>query len=160
MMKFLIIFLFSLNMIYAMEKPLEIRIIYFNSGKENKPEISKSDQNKISQIIIKLFSNCDEALKLYINNERINEIKKNDSGVEILLGKSIVFQTKSLGNYRVEKIMIPFSGDFAGNEKSSKVTIFAGGKEYFTPALRNSNGYMNVIELEKIIRKVSGQLRK
>ena len=117
-------------------QPLDMKIIYFNGGKKNNPEISQSDRNKISQILIKLFSNCDEVLKLYINDEKIKEIKKNDS--------------------EVEKVMIPFMGDFAGDEKSSDVTIFAGEKEYFTPALRNSNSYKNVMELEKIIRKASG----
>lgn len=137
-----------------MSNPLELKIIYFNAGKENKTEISKADQNKISQILTKLFSNCDEALKLYIDEERIKEIKKTDSGVEIFLGKTIVYKTKSLGNYKVRKIMIPFTGDFAWDEKSSEVTILAGEKEYFTPALRNSNGYRDVTELEKIIRNV------
>jgi hypothetical protein len=159
-MKLLIIFVLSLNLIYAMSKPLELKVIRFNAGKENKTEISKSDQNKISQILTKLFSNCDEALKLYIDEERIKEIKKTDSGVEILLGKSIVYKTKSLGNYKVKKVLIPFAGDYAADEKSSEVTIFAGEKEYFTPALRNSKGYKDVIELEKIIRKASGQLHK
>ena len=143
-----------------MDKPLDMKVIYFNCGKENSPEISKPDRNKISQLLIKLFSNCDEALKLYIDDERIKGIKKNDSGVEIFFTKPIIYKTKSLGNYKVEKVMIPFTGDFAGDEKSSDITIFAGEKEYFTPALRNSNGYKNVIELEKIIRKASGHLHK
>ena len=159
-MKLFIIILFSLNMIYAMEKPLEMKIIYFSSGKVNKPEISKSDQIKISQILTKLFSNCDEAWKLYISDDRINEIKKSDSGVEIFLGKTIVYKTKSLGNYKIKKIMIPFTGDFAGSEKSSEVTIFAGEKEYFTPPLISKNAFQNIIELKKIISKASGHLHK
>jgi hypothetical protein len=159
-MKLLIILLLSLNFIYAMDKPLDMKIIYFNSGKENESKVSKSDQNKISQILVKLFSNCDEALKLYIDEERIKEIKKNDSGVEIFLSRSTIYKTKSLGKYKVEKIMIPFTGDFAGDEKSNDITIFAGEKEYFTPALRNSNGFRNVTEIEKIIRKASSHLHK
>jgi hypothetical protein len=143
-----------------MDKPLEMKIIYFNAGKENKPEVSKSDQNKISQILIKLFSGCDEALKLYVDEERINDIKKSDSGVEIFLGRSNIFKTKSMGKYKIEKIMIPFTGDYAGDEKSNDVTIFAGEKEYFTPALRNSNGFKNVTELEKLIKKASIHLNK
>jgi hypothetical protein len=107
-----------------------------------------------------LFSNCDEALKLYIDEERIKEIKKNDSGVEIFLSRSTIYKTKSLGKYKVEKIIIPFTGDFAGDEKSNDITIFAGEKEYFTPALRISNGFRNVTELEKIIRKASSHLNK
>jgi hypothetical protein len=145
---------------YAMSKPLELKIIYFNGGKENKTEISKPDQKIISQILTKLFSNCHEALKLYIDEERIKETKKTDSGVEIFLGKTIVYKTKSLGNYKVKKIMIPFTGDFAGDEKSSEVTIFAGEKEYFTPPLISKNGFKYVIELEKIIRKTTSQLHK
>ena len=159
-MKIILFFLLSLSIIYAMDKPLDIKIIYFNGGKESKPELSKSDQNRISQILIKLFSGCDEALKLYIDEERINGIKKSDSGVEIFLGKSNIFKTKSMGKYKVEKILIPFTGDFAGDEKSNDVTIFAGEKEYFTPALRNSNGFKNVTELEKIIRKASSHTHK
>lgn len=155
-MKLLIILLLSLNIVYTMDKPLNMKIIYFSGGKEKMPEISKSDRNKISQILVKLFSNCDEALKLYIDEERIKEIKKNDSGVEIFFAKSIIFKSKSMGNYQVEKVMIPFTGDFAGDEKSSDVTIFNGEKEYSTPALRNSTGYKNVMELEKIIKKASG----
>jgi len=143
-----------------MSKPLELKVIYFNAGKEIKADISKSDQNKISQILTKLFSNCDEAYKLYISDDRINEIKKTDSGIEIFLGKSILYKTKSLGNYKVKKIMIPFTGDFAGDEKSSEVTIFAGEKEYFTPPLISKNAFKNVRELEIIIRKASSQLHK
>ena len=56
--------------------------------------------------------------------------------------------------------MLPFTGDFAGDEKSSEVTIFAGEKEYFTPPLISKNGFKDVIELKKIIRKASGQLHK
>lgn len=143
-----------------MDKPLDMKIIYFNSGKEIKPDLSKSDQNRISQILVKLFSGCDDALKLYIDEDRIKEIKKNDSGVEIFLAKSNIFKTKSQGKYKVEKIMIPFTGDFSGDEKSNDITIFAGEREYFTPALRNSNGFKNVTELEKIVRKASSHLRK
>jgi hypothetical protein len=147
-------------MIYTMDKPLDMKIIYFSDGKENKTKISKPDQIKISQILTKLFSNCDEAFKLYISDERINEIKKTDSGVEIFLGKSIVYKTKSLGNYKVKKIMIPFTGDFARDEKSSEATIFAGEKEYFTPPLISKNAFKSVTELEKIIRKATSHLYK
>jgi hypothetical protein len=65
-----------------------------------------------------------------------------------------------MGKYKIEKIMIPFTGDYAGDEKSNDVTIFAGEKEYFTPALRNSNGFKNVTELEKLIKKASIHLNK
>jgi len=152
-MKFLIILLLSLNMIYAMDKPLDIKVIYFNAGKEYKPGISKADINKISLILQNLFSNCTEGLTLYINEDRIKEIKKNNSGAEIILRKETVFKTKSLGNYRINKIMIPFTGDFIGNEKSPIITIFGGQKDYFTPALVNHNGLDKVKELEKIIKK-------
>jgi hypothetical protein len=143
-----------------MDNPLEMKIIYFNAGKENKIELSKSDQKKISQILIRLFSKCTEGLSLYINEDRIKEIKKNNSGAEIILGKAAVFKTKSLGNYRINKLMIPFSGDFIGNEKAPVITIFGGEKEYFTPALINHNGLDKVKELENIIRTASAHQHK
>jgi hypothetical protein len=153
-MKILIFILLIITLVDAMDKSVDMKIVYFNAGKEKTINIPKPDRNKISQILYSLFSNCSEAFKLYIDEERIKGIKKDNSGVEIFLGKPVIFKTKSLGNYKVEKVMIPFTGDFAGSEKSSEVTIFAGESEYFTPALRNPNGFKKVKELEKIIGKV------
>ena len=153
-MKFFFFLLISLIKTNAMDIPLEMKIIYFNSGKETITEISKTDRNKISGILQNLFSDCTEGLTLYIDEDRIKQIKKNNSGIEVILKKAKVFKTKSLGNYRILKILIPFTGDFIGNAKSPSVTIFGGEKDYFTPALVNYAGLNKVKELEMIIRHV------
>ncbi len=125
-----------------------MKIIYYKNGNEQNLDTSKLDTKEILIKLKELSENTTQIMRVYISEERLEAIKKEETGLEFILGKEIIINSPVLGKYSVKKIFIPLSGDFIGNEKSPVITVFLGKDEYYPEALRNMNGYNDLKYLE------------
>lgn len=93
-------------------------------------------------------------LRLHVSPERIENIMSNDSGIEVLFHDRVSVTSRQFGEFTVNKILVPFEGEFVGDESSPVVTVFLGDNGYFTGPLRNSQG---LAVLQEIMKAVRGQ---
>ena len=128
-----------------------MKIIYYDSGKATNINTSKLDTEKIFTEVKELCSNTTEIMRVYISKERIEQLKEDEKGLEIVLEKEIEINSPVTGKYTVKKIFFPLSGDFIGNAESPVITVFLGKDKYYASALRNKNGYGKLKNLEKVI---------
>jgi hypothetical protein len=108
---------------------------------------------ELNKLLESLFYNTDDMMKLHVDSSRIFQIMKNETGIEVSFSKERLFASKEFGSYKIKKLLIPFTGDFAGNEQSQVVTIFPADEGFFSGPLRNLNGYNDLIKLQKMISK-------
>ena len=77
-------------------------------------------------------------------------IINNESGIEIEYKEKRIFKSDEFGSFMVKRILIPFSGEYTGNEQFPVITVFLGNEDFLSGPLRNSNGLKEV----KIIRQM------
>jgi len=126
------------------------KLYYFKTGKTK--EIKSEKLPQILSIVEKLILNTEDMLKLRVSDKKINTIKKNDSGIELVFKKRIRVTSKQFGIYEIKKILIPFEGEFTGSEKSPVVTIFLADKGYLSGPLRNFNGLNSLKEIKGLMQ--------
>ena len=124
-------------------------VYLFNKGEYTKVKSELSE--KIVNILKDIVLDTDDMLRLHVSKERIETIKKNNSGIEVIFKKKNSITSKKMGVFEINKILIPFEGDFVGNENSPVVTVFLGNNGYITGPLRNSDGLKKLEEIKKVI---------
>lgn len=130
-----------------------IRLLYFEKGSKAEIVLSENDLNIVIRNVESLFLNTEDMLKLRVDSSTISGIISNASGVEFLFSKKHPFKSKEFGTFELNKLLLPFSGDFIGNEKSPVITIFPAANSYYSGPLRNPAGFVQVMEIRKIILK-------
>ncbi len=128
-----------------------MKIIYYDSGNVTNINTSKLDTEKIFTEVKELCANTTEIIRVYVGKERLDQLKKDEKGLEIILEKEIEINSPAAGKYTVKKIFFPLSGDFIGNAESPVITVFMGKDKYYATAFRNMNGYGKLKKLEKVI---------
>lgn len=131
------------------EKSSDTKIILYHDGQETvlNPDLSGfADLIKTSN---NLLITADDMLKLIVDPGLIQKIKKEESAIEIIYAKPVELTS----NYDKEtihpdRILIPLSGEFIGNDENPPATIFHGYPEYSAGPYRNSKG---VKELKRIL---------
>jgi len=145
---FLLVLLFSCN-----ESGQKMKIIYYDKGNVKNVDTSNLELTAIFNRIGKICFNTTQILRVHINDERIEQLKQEESGVEFILNKEIIIQSTKFGKYNVKKIFFPLSGDFIGNDESPVITVFLGKESYYPDALRNMEGYKELKELVNVVIK-------
>jgi len=135
------------------EQEKNMKIFYFEKGKLIEIKNEKLDLSELNQLLKSMFSNTDDMLKLHVDSLRISQIMKNETGIEITFSEERLFNSKEFGSYKIRKLLIPFTGEFVGNEQSPVITIFAADTKYFSGPLRNSNGFNELNKLRQMIDK-------
>jgi hypothetical protein len=124
-----------------------MKIFFYKNGIKKDISLSKTQSDSLSQKIKKLIEGIDDEARLVVDEERLDEIKKNDEAVEILFEKPIKFTSIEFSNYSIGKILIPGRGDLAGTENENGVVVFLGGKIYDSSPYINTNGKNIVNEI-------------
>lgn len=154
-MKFLII-LISLLFFNCTEKSSDMKIYLYKNGNRFTLDNSKLIIKNIENILYSLLSSTDDIIRLYMDEERYETLKKEEMCAEFIFSEEIKLNSSKLGELSFDRILIPFTGDFAGNENSSNCIVFIGIEKYFPEPLGSSIGYPEVIkiksELEKAIK--------
>ncbi len=123
---------------------------YFNQG-----EFEQVPREKLPGIftgLTELVAHTDDMLRLHVTPERIQNIMSNDSGIEILFHDRVSVTSRQFGEFTVNKILVPFEGEFVGDKHSPVVTVFLGDNVYLTGPLRNSHGLAVLQEIMKVVK--------
>jgi len=124
-----------------------MKIFFYKNGIKKDISLNKAQSDSLSQNIKKIIERIDDEARLVVDEERLNEIKKNDEAIEILFEKPIKFSSKEFSNYEIGKILIPVSGDLSGTENENGVVIFLGEKIFDSNPYINTNGKKLVDEV-------------
>lgn len=125
-----------------------MKILLYNNGEQSEIELNDEDKKQVRNILLELLSKTDDMLRVYFDEERINELQHTEKCIEINFGKIVKVQTGILGETNVKKILIPLSGDFRATETINIATILIGEDEYSSGPLTASGGFQYVKLLE------------
>lgn len=114
---------------------------------------SKSERQELEKLLTDLVAGSDDMLRLLVDKKRINELKNTEIGVELVFPHKLMLSSKKMGEFEVDKLFIPFSGEFVGKGDDTMSTIFLANGAYISGPLRNSKGLKMVNRLKEIIVK-------
>ena len=123
------------------EKSSDIKIIFYHDGQETvlNPELSGfADLIKTAE---DLLITADDMLKLIVDAELIQKIKKKDKAIEIIFSKPVELTSHyDKDTIHPDRILIPLSGEFTGKEENPPAVIFHGYPEYSSGPYVNTKG--------------------
>jgi hypothetical protein len=128
-------------------------IYLYEKGEKTKLDNSSLNLAEISVLLNSLIKNADEFMRLYMDEDRFEYLKKEESAIEFVLEKETVIISAKLGELKFKRVLIPLSSDFAGNEKSANITFFIGDDKYFPEPINNKIGYNDLAKLKLEIEK-------
>ena len=128
-----------------------MKITLYNKGEVMNYKLTSGDKEKVNEMVRNIFGGIDEVLKLYLSDERLEELKNSEEVLEIIYNEPFVFTTKEFGTFPVKKIAIPLTGDFIGNEDNPEITIITGEEEYDSTPFRNTTGYGLLMQLKELL---------
>lgn len=146
---FFIIVFFLLTNCKADDKSM--KVIIFNNGVGSEVILNNDDSKSVKKILLELLLKTDDMMRVYFDNESIEEIKRTEKCIEIIFNKAEHLHTSFLGEVTLNKILLPISGDFKPTEKIDIVTIIIGENDYSSGPLTASGGLKLVQELEQIV---------
>jgi len=152
-MKLFLLFLTTLTFFNCTKDSSDMMIYLYEKGEKTKLDNSSLNLAEISAVLNSLIKNADEFMRLYMDEDRFEYLKKEESAIEFVLEKETIIISAQLGKLKFKRILIPLSGDFAGNEKSANITFFIGDDKYFPEPINNNNGYNDLAKLKLEIEK-------
>lgn len=132
-------------------KDTKAEITYFDHGQVIPVEMKDSDQffNLVNDLIL----GTDETIKLLVSTEQLETIRQTEACVEIVFQKAVFVRSRKLGIFRIDRILIPFEGEFVGEETDPTLTVFLGKGTYFSGPIRNSQGFGFVQEIRALLEE-------
>jgi len=132
------------------EKAEGVKIFFYHQGHETVLNPEQSGFLDLIETTEALLVTSDDMLKLDVDPELIKEIKKKDSAIEIIYPKSIEL-TSNYDKQTIypDRILIPLSGEFVGEEENPAAIIFHGYPAYSSGPYSNSKG---IKELKEILQ--------
>ncbi len=131
------------------EKAESVKIIFYHQGQEtivNPEQSGFSDLIKTAEF---LLITADDMLKLLVDPELIENIKKKDSALEIIYPKPIELTSNyDKQTIHPDRILLPLWGEFVGEEENPSAVIFHGYPAYSSGPYTNSKG---IGELKNIL---------
>jgi len=151
----ILIILFFLVFYNCTDKSSNMQIFIYKDSHKSELNNSELNLNLISTTLNSMLKNTDDIIRLYMDAERYETLLSEEMCVEFIFKEEQIVNSSKLGELRFTRVLIPFSGDFAGNENSSNIMIFIGLDEYFPEPLSNSIGYKEALKLKREFEKVT-----
>jgi len=121
---------------------------YFNKGEVIL--LDKYQEDDFAFNINGIIRATDERIQLIVTKDLITQLKEENECIEISFSKLLKVRSKKLGILRVEKLLVPLSGKYIGDELSpSGIVFIADEKGYVTGPL----GCKNCLKYIKAIKK-------
>jgi hypothetical protein len=131
------------------EKRQDIKIIYYDKGKEIVIGSKLTGYDDLISATENLLVGSDDMLRLAVDPELIRKIKEQDSSIEVIFPHPTEFRISYFDKVvRPDRILIPLSGEFAGEEDNPLAVIFLGYPDYSSGPYTNHKG---ISELKQII---------
>ena len=135
-------------------------VTIFKNGRSFNYTLSPEDKEKVNEIVKNIFQGIDQNLKLYFSEQRLEKLINSEEVLEIIYTKPVLLKTKEFGSFSVKKIIFPLTGDFIGSTKSPEITIISGEEEYDSTPLRNTGGFVLLMQLKDFLSSKSTTLRE
>lgn len=129
----------------------EVKLTYWEAGKSREIKLNQEELQQLKQTVDELIINTNDMLRLLVNDEKINSLKSSGKGLEITYPEVTIIESEQFGKFKVDKIYLPFSGEFVG-EKDDMATVFMGEGSYFSGPLRNPKGKKNLKEIILLLK--------
>ena len=152
-MKLFLLFFIAFTFFNCTKDSNDMQIYLYKEGEKTKLDNSLLNLSEISILLNSLIKNSDELIRLYMDEDRFEYLKKEESAVEFIIEKETVIISSQLGELKFKRVLIPLSGEFAGNEKSANIIFFIGDDKYFPEPINNKNGYGDLAKLKLEINK-------
>lgn len=130
-----------------------LQVYQYEQGNVIQLNESELDIPEISNLLNQLLENTSEYMRLYMDEGRFESLKREEQSAEFIFQNEMKVTSPRLGELKFNRILIPLSGDFAGSEKTSNMTLFIGDTKYFPEPIINKTGFSLlqklIVELEK-----------
>lgn len=100
---------------------MNYKVFHYNRGK--KQQIKKNKAVELEENITNCLGNVIDRLRLYIDEERIQEIYNEEKLWEVIYDNEIVFNMGLFGEWKTERILLPQTGDLVVTAKEKTLTI-------------------------------------
>lgn len=134
-------------------------IFKYDNGTKSEVKLSSSDQTELLNIVKELFSDIDDELRLYVDSERVESVKNEDKVLEIIFDKETELKTKSKGEIKFNRLLIPLSGDLFMDTNEKRIIFLTGNPDYSgSPLISNCDEktlekFLNIIDPRRRIDK-------
>ena len=153
-MKLFLFFIIVFSSISCINESNQMTIYKYEEGNKIKLSAASENLERINMLLNSIIKNADEFLRLFMDEERFESLKNDETVYEFIFQEEINIETKNLGQLIFKKIMIPITGDFASSEGNSNVKFFIGDEKYFPEPISNKNGYEDLSELKMELEKI------
>ena len=127
------------------------KVYLYDKGEKTEILLSSSDKSELPGILNELFLNINSVMRLHVDPDRAESIKKEDKAVEIIFNDEVSFKTKDRGEYKLIHLMIPLSGDLSLDQNEKRVIFLKGNPEYSgSPLVSNCDE----VPLEKLFKMI------
>ena len=132
-------------------------VTLYAGGTPRPVKLTDADARTVRSLLGALLLKTSETLKVRVDRERIEEQQKTEQGAEFVFPHEVVFRSETFGEIAVQRLYLPFTGDYVGTTRDPVITVFAGDTTYFTGPFRNPTGYPQLQELRRILERSAGQ---
>lgn len=146
-MKFLLLIVTMLSFNNCNKDSSTIQVYLYEKGIKIRLSESKLDIPLVNTLLNQLLENTNEYMRLYMDGERFESLKHEEVAAEFIFQHEMKVTSLLLGELKFRRILIPLTGDFAGNDKSSNMTLFIGNNDYFPEPISNETGYSFLLKL-------------
>ncbi len=129
--------------------PMNLTIYQDGKSTEVRPDAQRSE--KIQSCVMKLLAGADDVLRLYVGEDRIASLRAHEHCVEIQYDSAMSFATKQFGTMKLTRVLLPLTGDLAGDAASPVATVIVGDPDYQSGPLRNPEGWPIALELDSLV---------
>lgn len=132
------------------EKHQKVKVIFYHHGQETTLDSELSGFWNLIKTAEDLLITADGMMRLAVEPELINKIKREERVIEIIYPKPIELY---INRYRLtihpDRFLIPLSGELVGEGENPRAVIFHGYPAYSAGPYTNRKG---IGELEKILQ--------
>jgi hypothetical protein len=123
------------------EQRQDMKIIYYHRGEEIILNPTLTGFTDLIKTVENLLINADDMLRLAVEPEMINKMKKEERVLEIIYPNPIELTiNRNRDTIHPDRLLIPLSGEFVGKNENPPATIFHGYPEYSAGPYSNHNG--------------------
>lgn len=145
-------FLLAMISYSCKEKHQDVKVIYWHQGQETVLSSNLSGFMDLIKTSEYLLLTADDMLKLIVDPELIQKIKKEESAIEIIYSKPVELTSNyDKDTIHPDRLLIPLSGEFVGGGENPQAVIFHGYPAYSAGPYTNSEG---IGKLKRILLKM------
>jgi len=147
-----LIFITSMSSFSCKEKHQNIKVIFYHHGQETTLDPELSGFWNLIKTAEDLLITADGMMRLAVEPELINKIKREERVIEIIYPKPVELNiNRNKLTIHPDRLLIPLSGELVGEGENPQAVIFHGYPAYSAGPYTNRKG---IGELEKILHEM------